>query len=170
MLRIGYLRLAEPAGEAEGVSEDPAAILRNMGCNAVRAEEDEEGGQVLLSILDFIGQDDELVTPDLAHLGRSGRGILELIERLEERGAVLVTAHPPMRSDGPAGATLKTVLRAVAALEPPETRRRTRAPAHEIRALQRAGMGPVAIAKRLGVSRMTVWRKLKAMEGEACPC
>jgi len=27
-----------------------------------------------------------------------------------------------------------------------------------------AGLGPVEIAKRLGVSRMTVWRKLKSME------
>ena len=33
-------------------------------------------------------------------------------------------------------------------------------------ALQRAGLGPVEIARRLGVSRMTVWRKLKAMQ----PC
>ena len=29
--------------------------------------------------------------------------------------------------------------------------------------LQRAGIGPVEIARRLGVSRMTVWRKLKAV-------
>ena len=27
--------------------------------------------------------------------------------------------------------------------------------------MQRAGIGPVEIARRLGVSRMTVWRKLK---------
>jgi len=30
------------------------------------------------------------------------------------------------------------------------------------RAMQAAGVGPVEIARRLGVSRMTVWRKLKA--------
>ena len=33
----------------------------------------------------------------------------------------------------------------------------------DIRALQAAGVGPVEIARRLGVSRMTVWRKLKAL-------
>ena len=32
------------------------------------------------------------------------------------------------------------------------------------RALQEAGVGPVEIARRLGVSRMTVWRKLRALE------
>jgi transcriptional regulator of acetoin/glycerol metabolism len=43
-------------------------------------------------------------------------------------------------------------------------RHRRPAANQEIRALQRAGVGPVEIARRLGVSRMTVWRKLKAME------
>ena len=38
---------------------------------------------------------------------------------------------------------------------------------NEIHALQRAGVGPVEIARRLGVSRMTVWRKLKAVEADA---
>jgi transcriptional regulator of acetoin/glycerol metabolism len=41
-------------------------------------------------------------------------------------------------------------------------RRRSQAAVQDIRALQRAGVGPVEIARRLGVSRMTVWRKLKA--------
>jgi len=36
--------------------------------------------------------------------------------------------------------------------------------AEEIKALQDAGVGPVEIARRLGVSRMTVWRKLRALE------
>mgnify|MGYP000446811857 CR=1 FL=1 len=45
-----------------------------------------------------------------------------------------------------------------------EGRRRASARADEIFALQRAGVGPVEIARRLGVSRMTVWRKLKAVE------
>jgi transcriptional regulator of acetoin/glycerol metabolism len=34
----------------------------------------------------------------------------------------------------------------------------------EIQALRQAGFGPVEIARRVGVSRMTVWRKLKALE------
>ena len=43
----------------------------------------------------------------------------------------------------------------------------TQAAAQEIRALQRAGVGPVEIARRLGVSRMTVWRKLKEATAQA---
>ncbi|HEX3701155.1 MAG TPA: recombinase family protein [Phenylobacterium sp.] len=159
MLRIGYLRLRDDGGEA--------AALKALGCHVVRAEDDGEAETqpVLASILDFIGAGDELVAPSLIHLGRSARSMLDLLERLEARGATLVAAEPPIASTGPEGRALRAVLEAVAALEPPETaRRRTRAPAHEIRALQRAGVGPVEIARRLGVSRMTVWRKLKRLE------
>ena len=64
------------------------------------------------------------------------------------------------------GRTLRAVLEAVSTPEPAAHahRRRTAAAPQEIRALQRAGVGPVEIARRLGVSRMTVWRKLRALE------
>ena len=165
MLRIGYVRL----GDAD--QDDSVALLQGLGCHVVRAEEDADVPTVLASILEFIGQGDELVAPNLQHLGGSARGVLELIERLDQRGAVLVTAEPALSSGGAEGDTLRAALQAVAALEPIEPpRRRTRAPTHEIRALQRAGMGPVEIARRLGVSRMTVWRKLKALSAEPCTC
>ncbi|MDB5442391.1 MAG: site-specific recombinase, invertase Pin-like protein [Phenylobacterium sp.] len=165
MLRIGYVRLDETD------HGDAAATLRSLGCHVVRAEEDGAGesATVLASILDFIGEGDQLVAPNLRHLGLSTRGILELIERLEQRGATLMTAEPPVSSAGSEGRTLRAVLQAVAALEPAEPiRRRSRAAAHEIRALQRAGVGPVEIARRLGISRMTVWRKLKALQAQPC--
>jgi DNA invertase Pin-like site-specific DNA recombinase len=165
MLRIGYVRLSE-AGE-----DDAVQVLRALDCHVVRAEEDSDVPTVLASILEFIGEGDELIAPNLSHLGGSARGVLELIDRLDQRGAVLITAEPALSSAGPGGETLRAALAAVAALEPIEPpRRRTRAPTHEIRALQRAGMGPVEIARRLGVSRMTVWRKLKALSADPCPC
>jgi DNA invertase Pin-like site-specific DNA recombinase len=158
MLRIGYLRRQESGGEAE-------AVLRGLGCHVVRAEQDDGTQPVLASIVEFIGEGDELVAPSLAHLGRNARGVLELIERLERRGATLVAAQPPIASTGEPGRALRAALEAVAALEHPETsRKRGRAPVYEIRALQRAGVGPVEIARRVGVSRMTVWRTLKALQ------
>jgi DNA invertase Pin-like site-specific DNA recombinase len=165
MLRIGYVR------QSEAEQDDCVGLLQALGCHVVRAEEDADVPTVLASILEFIGEGDELVAPNLSHLGGSARGVLELIDRLDQRGAVLVTAEPALTSGGPEGETLRAALQAVAALEPIEPpRRRSRAPTHEIRALQRAGMGPVEIARRLGVSRMTVWRKLKAMSAEPCTC
>ena len=74
--------------------------------------------------------------------------------------------QPDLSSSGAGGVALRAALQAVADLEPNLGRRRRPAAAatHEIFALQRAGVGPVEIARRLGVSRMTVWRKLKAVE------
>jgi DNA invertase Pin-like site-specific DNA recombinase len=173
MLRIGYVR---PQGPDTGpdttgdVAADMAA-LRARGCHVVRAETSvlpgDDGFAVLHSILEFIGDGDELVVRRLEHLGASGRAMLEALQALDRRGAALRVIEPALSSLGPGGPALRAVLEAVAAVEPSgPARLRRPAVAQDIRALQRAGVGPVEIARRLGVSRMTVWRKLKA---EPCP-
>jgi DNA invertase Pin-like site-specific DNA recombinase len=161
MLRIGYVRLRD----AESASD--TAALKLLGCHVVRAEEpvgpDADEWAVLYSILDFIGAGDQLVVTRLEHLGHASRGLLEVIDRLEQRGASLYILEPEICSEGVGGRALRAALEAVAAIEPiSQARRRRPAAAQEIRDLQRAGVGPVEIARRLGVSRMTVWRKLKA--------
>lgn len=164
MLKIGYVRLqdVDPAQET--------ADLKALGCHVVRAEDPcATGGDdtaVLLSILDFIGPDDQLVVTRLGHLGASSRTVLDVLDRLEGRGAGLMILEPEITSEGAGGRALRAALEAVAAVEPPDAGlvRRRPAVADEIRDLQRAGVGPVEIARRLGVSRMTVWRKLKAVE------
>jgi DNA invertase Pin-like site-specific DNA recombinase len=163
MIRIGYVRLRDEASASE------TASLKAIGCHVVRAEEpggcgaDERG--VLDSILDFVAEGDELVVNRLDQLGASSRERLAIIDRLERRGARLYIVEHELFSDGAAGRALRAALEAVAAVEPPApVGRRAPAPAHQIRALQRAGVGPVEIARRLGVSRMTVWRKLRTVE------
>ena len=166
MLRIGYVRPADPVGASDPAAE--AAALRALGCDVVRTEEPAGPGgdsfQVLFSILGFIGQDDQLVVGRLEHLGGSGRAMLRVLERLEERGATLQVVDPGLSSQGATGRALRAALQAVAAVEPGGPGYRRPAATQDIRALQSAGVGPVEIARRLGVSRMTVWRKLKAME------
>jgi DNA invertase Pin-like site-specific DNA recombinase len=164
MLRIGYVRLRDTR------SAEDAAALEAMGCHVVRTEG--PGGRgaepaALGSILDFIGSGDELVVTSLEHLSASSRGALEILARLEARGASLYILEPELCSQGTSGRALRAALEAVAAIEPASTRQGRRPATHEIRALRRAGLGPVEIARRLGVSRMTVWRKLKAVEAQA---
>lgn len=166
MLRIGYVRAYDPRLGAR--SAEDAATLDALGCQVVRTEEPdapcgEEIG-VLNSVLDFIGEGDQLVVRRLEHLAATGHGMLRILERLEARGASLFVAEPELCSIGPGGPALRAALKAVAAVEPVSRTRRRPAANQEIRALQRAGVGPVEIARRLGVSRMTVWRKLKAMQ------
>lgn len=154
MLRIGYVR-------ACGAQDAPeAAALEAAGCQVLRA--DAPGAAVVLdSILEFIGEGDELAVARLDQLGGGGRQILAVLDRLEARGASLRVLQPELDSRGAAGQALRAALEAVAAVEPPLFNPRRRPAAQEIRALQRAGVGPVEIARRLGVSRMTVWRKLR---------
>ena len=159
MLKIGYVRLRDATAH-----EDTAA-LKAAGCQVVRAEEPGAGVHALGSILEFIGPGDQLVVTRLDRLALGGRGLLEALDRLEARGASLAVLEPALSSQGFSGQALRAVLEAVADLEPVGPgRRRPAAATHEIFALQRAGVGPVEIARRLGVSRMTVWRKLKAVE------
>ena len=158
MLRIGYVRLHD-----EDARDDTAA-LKMGGCHVIRAEEPQGETHVLDSILDFIADGDQLVVSRIEHLASSSRRLLEVLDRLEARGASLFVMEPELSSQGPAGPALRAVLEAMARVEPtPARRRRTAAAAQEIRELQRAGVGPVEIARRLGVSRMTVWRKLRAV-------
>lgn len=162
MLRIGYVRLRDRR------STDDTVTLKAAGCHVVRAEEPEalsaDASEVLSSILDFIGEGDQLVVTRLDQLGGSGRAVLEVLDRLEERGASLFVVEQDISSQGLGGQALRAALQAVMAVEPAWTSRKRKGQlaADEVRALQAAGVGPVEIARRLGVSRMTVWRKLKA--------
>jgi len=162
MLRIGYVRLRD------GESASDTTTLKALGCHVVRAEEPSVTGDddaaVLMSILDFVGPGDQLVVTRLNNLGASARCILQILDRLQQRGAVLEIADQQLTSEGVGGRALRAALSAVAAIEPTPAPRRRRPAADEILELQRAGVGPVEIARRLGVSRMTVWRKLKAVE------
>ena len=164
MLRIGYVRLRDAR------SGEDTTRLKAVGCHVVRAEEScdlaVDESEVLSSILDFIGEGDQLVVTRLEHLGGSTRSALEAIDRLEARGASLYVVEPEITSLGLGGRALRAALQAVMSVEPAWSNRRRRGQpaADEIRALQAAGVGPVEIARRLGVSRMTVWRKLRAVE------
>jgi DNA invertase Pin-like site-specific DNA recombinase len=163
MLRIGYVRLREQESSVD------TTVLKALGCHVVRAEEPRGNGEssaVLMSILDFVGPGDQLVVTRLSNLGASARGILDVLDRLQQREAALVIAEPELTSEGVGGRALRAALEAVAAIDPHPARRR-RPAADEILELQRAGVGPVEIARRLGVSRMTVWRKLKAVAAQA---
>ena len=170
MLRIGYVRVEDRGFGAD--TADQAAALEALGCHVVRAEDRTisrgEDFKVLNSILDFIaewrpiGASADSEQPGLG----SSRGMLRVLERLEARGASLQIVEPELCSTGLGGKALHAVLEAMATVEPAAPLRQRRPAANqEIGAsLRRAGVGPVEIARRLGVSRMTVWRKLKAMQ------
>ena len=165
MLKIGYVRLRDVR------SAEDTADLMAQGCQVVRAEEPcfrgDPESETLSSILDFISTGDQLVVSRLEHLGNSTPEILSVLDRLDQREAELLVIQPQISSRGVGGDALRAALGAVRVLDSAEFRRRPRsqpAEAEDIRALQAIGMGPVEIARKLGISRMTVWRKLEDVE------
>lgn len=163
MLKIGYVRPSD-ANLGEQVQ-----ALEDLGCQVVRTEASLAEGAaapVLASILDFIAAGDQLVVGRLEDLATTSHELLDVVARLEARGATLYVADAGISSQGESGRALRAVLQAVGALASDGARKRRGSPAEvqQIRALKRAGVGPVEIARRLGVSRMTVWRKLREME------
>ena len=159
MLRIGYVR------EVDAASYQDASLLEAAGCQVVRHETTGSDGAILDSILEFIGPGDLLVVQQLDRLAGSGRKLLRVLDALEARGAGLQVLTPWLASQGAAGLALRAAVEAVAALEPIHPVRGRRAAAIDaIVALRNQGLGPVEIARRLGVSRMTVWRRLRNLK------
>jgi DNA invertase Pin-like site-specific DNA recombinase len=178
MPRIGYARVST-------LDQDHAtqeARLKAAGCEIIRAEKasgkDRQGRDELASILEFIRAGDELVVVKLDRLGRSTRGVLNLVHELEAKGAALTVLEPAFSTKEATGSILLMVLGMVAEMERRFIRERQQAgidaakakgvfkgrkasvSVANVKAMHQDGHGPSAIAKALGISRMSVHRAL----------
>lgn len=154
-VRIGYV------GARAGPHDSTVALLTSVGCQVVRSE-GASAGSVLGAILSFIGPGDELVVFALSDL--IGLSALEVLDRLHERGASLYVLDEDFSTRGRGDRYLRAALRAVADLQPKRRSIDLMATEDAILRLRSCGIGPAEIARRLRVSRMTVWRKLKRHE------
>ena len=183
MARIGYARVSS-AGQDYQLQIDR---LAQDGCAPIRAEKVtgavREGRGELGAVLDFIRAGDELVVVRLDRLARSTRDTLNIVAELEAKGASLRVLEPEISTGGDLGRIVITTLGMVAELERSFLRERQRAgiaaakqrgayvgrrksvDAAGVRALAATGLGPTEIARRLGVSRMTVYRELATCAG-----
>jgi len=178
MARIGYARVSTL--DQQHVIQQ--ARLKEAGCTIIRKEKasggSRKGRDELAAILDFIRPGDELVVVKLDRLGRSTRDVLNLVHELEEKGAGLRVLEPEFSTMTDTGRILVTVLGMVAEMERKFIRERQQAgiedakargvytgrkasvPVAKVREMHKGGQGPTAIAKALGVSRMSVYRAL----------
>lgn len=180
MARIGYARVSS-AGQDYQLQIDR---LERDGCAPIRAEKvtgtSREGRGELGAILDFIRDGDELVVVRLDRLARSTRDTLNIVAELEAKGASLRVLDPEITTSGDLGRIVITTLGMAAELERSFIRERQRAgiaaakargvykgrrrsiDENAIARLAAGGLGPTAIADRLGMSRMSVYRALKS--------
>lgn len=183
MAKIGYARVSS-ADQDHALQQ---ARLREAGCTIIRAEKasagTRDGREELASLLEFLRDGDELVVVKLDRLGRSTRDCLNIVHELQSKGAALTVLDPAFSTKDATGSLLVTVLAMVAELERGFIRerqaagiaaakakgvyrgRRPTVPVDKVRELHGTGARPSAIAKSLGISRMSVHRALKSDTG-----
>lgn len=159
---VGYI---QSNGDPGWVAVQTRELL-DLGCHTIRTEHSDGADPVLKPVLnrvcEFLGPGDELVTPSLGHLGIGQDSIKAVCLRLERQGATLRLLEPDVSTVNESG---RTIIRALqeepTAHDAREGLKSNRAvDPRVIQALSDHGFGPSQIARKLGISRMTVWRRL----------
>lgn len=178
--RIGYARVST-------IDQDPQLQLDALRatCDRVFTDQGVSGAQAtrpqLDALLDHLRPGDTVVIWKFDRLGRNTRHLLDLIETIESRGCTFESLTERIDTRGPMGKAMLTIMSAFAQLERDTISERTRAGLEAAAANNRLGGRPrkadlddvrdatkwksegvpvLKIAKRLGVSRATVYRYL----------
>jgi DNA invertase Pin-like site-specific DNA recombinase len=166
--------------------------LRAAGCHVVRAEKrsgsDREGRTELRLLLDFLRPGDTLVVTRIDRLARSVRDLQDIVQELRGKGIALKATEQPVDTGTAAGKAFLDMLGVFAEFETALRRerqmegiaaakargvykgRRPRIDPAEVRRLREAeGLGPAAIARRLGIGRASVYRLLGGSGAAGAP-
>jgi DNA invertase Pin-like site-specific DNA recombinase len=177
----GYARVSSTDQNLE-VQE---AALRAAGCELIRSEKrsgtSTNGRTELQLILDLARKGDIVVVTRIDRLALSVADLAVIVRELEAKGATLRVVEQPIDTGTSAGRAFLQMLGVFAEFETAIRRERqldgiAAAKARgvyagkgrpvavdpaKVRELHAAGQGPTAIAKALGISRMSVHRVLK---------
>ena len=158
--------------------------LKAAGCTIIREEKasgtSTKGRSELAQLLEFIRRGDVLVVTRIDRLARSIADLQDIVRTLKAKGATLKATEQPIDTSTAAGKAFLDMLGVFAEFETNLRRERqlegiakakaagvykgkgrpASVPVDQIRALHAEGQGPSAIAKMLGISRMSVHRAL----------
>ena len=175
---IGYARTSTV--EQEAGFDAQRRDLATVGCEKVFAEQVSSVAQrdQLQACLDYARDGDVIVVTKLDRLARSMRDLLDIVARIEAKGASLRILAMNLDTTTATGKLMLNVLGSVAEFErsmmlerqregiakaKTEGKYKGRAPtarakSDEVRKLLANGVGPVEIATQLKISRSSVWR------------
>ena len=71
----------------------------------------------LISMLDFVREDDVVYIAEFSRLGRSAKDLLDIVENIEDKGASLISIKENFDTKTPAGKLQMTMFSAIAELE-----------------------------------------------------
>ena len=167
------------------------AALKAAGCEPIRTEKKSgtstTGRTELAILLDFIQAGDTLVVTRIDRLARSMGDLQDIVRALKAKGANLKATEQPIDTGTAAGKAFLDMLGVFAEFETNLRRERqlegiakakaagvyagkgrpASTPTTKVKELHEQGMGPSAIAKALGISRMSVHRALNPKTTEA---
>jgi DNA invertase Pin-like site-specific DNA recombinase len=183
MAIIGYARTSTV--EQVAGYEAQIAELKTAGVTKLYQEQvssvDVDARLQLASALDYAREGDVFVVTKLDRLARSVAHLLQIVEQLEAKGVALRVLNLGIDTSTPTGKLMLTMLGGVAEFERSIMLERQRegiakakaegkfkgrpsklhTKADEVRQLKAEGVGGTEIAKRLGISRKTVYRLLE---------
>lgn len=183
-MNLGYARTS--TAEQQAGLDAQLRDLKAAGCERIFSEQvssvDVAKRAELEAALDYLRDGDTLVVTKLDRLARSVAHLLQLVERIEAKGAGLRILNLNLDSSTPTGKLMLTMLGGVAEFEraimlerqregiakaAAEGKYKGRAPTaraktDEVKALAASGVGATEIAKRLGIGRASVYRVLSA--------
>ena len=188
-MRIGYVRCSS-------ADQNPArqeALLEEQGCEKVFSDMlsgKDTNRPGLQAMLEYVREGDVLYVESISRLARSTRDLLNIVDQLREKNVQFISEKEKIDTDTPQGKFMLTVFAAMADLEREQIRQR-QAEGIAIAKQQGkyAGRQPIScdpimfdqlymqwkagditqkyMAKKLGVSRPTLYRRIKEYEEKA---
>lgn len=165
--------------------------LQAAGCAVIREEKvsgaSREGRKELETLLEFLRPGDTLTVTRVDRLARSIGDLQDIVRALRTKGVHLRATEQPIDTSSAAGKAFLDMLGVFAEFENNLRRERQmdgiakakdagiykgRKPSidsTEIAALKAQGLGPAAIAKRLGIGRASVYRVLASAGSSIAP-
>ena len=160
------------------------AALRAAGAEVIRSEKrsgtSTAGRAELETVLQFLRSGDTLMVTRIDRLARSIGDLKDIVRTIETKGAALKATEQPIDTSTAAGRCFLNMLGVFAEFETEIRKERqlegiakakaagvykgrtATIDAAQVRALKAQGVGPSAIAKRLGIGRASVYRALEA--------
>jgi len=161
MSAIGYARVSTEDQQTDSQLTE----LRAAGCATIFQEKASGGSRNRIELsrcLERIGPGDTLVVVRIDRLARSLSHLLEVIERLRDRGAHFRSLHDPIDTSSPQGVFTLQVLGAAAEFERALIRERTKAGLRAAKARGRIGGNPKLKAKDPAATRAVATARSEA--------